>query len=227
MVPAIQPQEETSKQRRRRLLQEKMFELNRSAFTLSNREWQSRTGRLLNQQRLRKLVESKQMETPYSILATSSSRTGFAEAYLRHVEARIQTAPSMQAWMKIKMIRRWKFDAYQKEQRAVTKLVTSLLGGLRPSNTLIVWGNGGFGPTSRGHASAPNKKLQSLLAHHIPLAIGSEFRSSITSACHHGNVNPISCERRLRRHTVVQCQGTRLYRMRMQSRWSWVLLQRR
>ena len=117
--------------------------------------------------------------------------------------------PACKREIKIKMLRRWKFDAYQKEQRAVTKLVMSLLGGLQPSNTIIVWGNGGFGPTSRGHASAPNKKLQSLLAHHIPLVVGSEFRSSITSACHHGNVNPISCERGLRRHTVVQCQACR------------------
>jgi hypothetical protein len=33
-----------------------------------------------------------------------------------------------------------------------------LLGCTGPS--IVVWGNGGFGPTSRGHASAPNKRLR-------------------------------------------------------------------
>ena len=104
------------------------------------------------------------------------------------------------------MPRRWKFQAYQKEQHAVTKLVTSLLGGLNPVDTIVVWGNGGFGPTSQGHASAPNKKMQSLLAKHVPLVVGSEHRSSITSACHHGTVVPISNKRCPgRRYTVVKC----------------------
>jgi hypothetical protein len=107
------------------------------------------------------------------------------------------------------MPRRWKFQAYQKEQRAVTKLVTSLLGGLNPTDTIVVWGNGGFGPTSQGHAPAPNKKLQSHLAKYVPVVVGSEHRSSITSACHHGTVVPISNKRCSggRRHTVVKCSA--------------------
>ena len=104
------------------------------------------------------------------------------------------------------MPRRWKFQAYQKEQRAVTKLVTSLLGGLNPADTIVVWGNGGFGPTSQGHASAPNKKMQSLLAKHVLVVVGSEHRSSNLSACHHGTVVPILNKRCPgRRHTAVTC----------------------
>jgi hypothetical protein len=186
-----------------------MFELKRSTFTLSNKEWQAKTGKLLNRQRLLVLSKAKNMEATYLRLAASSSRTGFADVYLLHVQARVETSASMQAWMKVKMPRRWKFQAYQKEQRAVTKLVTSLLGGLKPADTIVVWGNGGFGPTSQGHASAPNKKLQSCLAKHVPLVIGSEHRSSITSACHHGTVIPISNKRcpDRRRHTVVKCSA--------------------
>jgi hypothetical protein len=56
--------------------------------------------------------------------------------------------------MQARCPRRWKFESYSQEQHAVEKLSTALLGGLSPSNTLIVWGNGGFGPTSHGHASA-------------------------------------------------------------------------
>ena len=87
--------------------------------------------------------------------------------------------------MQIKAPRRWKFESYQKEQRAVDQLRTDILGGLSPANTLVVWGGGGFGPTSKGHDSAPNKKMQLALAHKVPLVVASEFRSSKTSCCCH------------------------------------------
>ena len=104
------------------------------------------------------------------------------------------------------MSRRWKFQAYQKEQRAVTKLVMFVFGSIESCRHDRCVGQRGFGPTSQGHASAPNKKMQSLLAKHVPLVVGSEHRSSITSACHHGTVVPISNKRCPgRRHTVVKC----------------------
>jgi hypothetical protein len=109
--------------------------------------------------------------------------------------------------MQVKAIRRWKFAVYQKEQRAVQKLATSLLGGLRPSNTIIVWGNGGFGPTSHGHASAPNKKMQSLLSKYIPLVVGSEYRSSKTSACHHGELQELSPAKKTTRCAMMKCKA--------------------
>ena len=198
---------ETKKQRRRRLLREKMFELKRSTFTLSNKEWQSNTGQLLHIRRIKKLQDATNMNETYCRLAESSSRTCFSQEYLLHIQARIETAPNMQKWMRIKMPRRWKFEAYQKEQRAVTKLVSSLLGGFKPSNTIVVWGNGGFGPTSHGHASAPNKKMQLALSKHIPLVLGSEYRSSVTSACHHGLVKKIFGKNKCRRrYAIVKCK---------------------
>ena len=111
---------------------------------------------------------------------------------VRHVKARTETAPKLQEMMQVKAPRRWKFEAYTKEHRAVKKLTMDLLGGLRPYNTIIVWGNGGFGPSGKGHAPAPNKKLQYLLSKHLLFAIGSEYRSSMTSACHHGQVQKLS-----------------------------------
>ncbi len=58
------------------------------------------------------------MEAVYLRLAAFSSRPGFVDVYLLHVQARIETSASMQAWMQVKMPRRWNFQAYQKEQRA-------------------------------------------------------------------------------------------------------------
>ncbi len=82
------------------------------------------------------------------------------------------------------------------------------LDQLNPVDTIVVWGNENIGPTSQGHASAPNKKMQSLLAKHVLVVVGSEHRSSNLSACHHGTVVPITnkwCPGR--RHTVVKCLG--------------------
>ncbi len=88
---------------------------------------QSKTGKLLN---CFMFSKAKNMEATYLRLAASSSRSGFADVYLLHVQARIDTSTSMQAWMNVKMSRPW----YQKEQRAVTKLVTSLLCELKPAD---------------------------------------------------------------------------------------------
>jgi hypothetical protein len=56
---------------------------------------------------------------------------------------------------------------------------------------VVVWGNAGFGPTSRGHVSAPNRKLQLALSRYLPVVVASEFRSSQTSTCHHCCVRPV------------------------------------
>ena len=71
--PTTNNNHETKKQRRRRLLRKKMLELKRSTFTLSNKEWQSNTGQLLNRQRVQKLQNATNMNETYSKLATHTS----------------------------------------------------------------------------------------------------------------------------------------------------------
>ena len=73
------------------------------------------------------------------------------------------------------------------------------------SETLIVWGGGGFGPTSKAHDSAPNKKLQMALAREIPLIVSTEYRSSKTSCCHHCPVTELKSKGQRTRSVVVQC----------------------
>jgi hypothetical protein len=172
---------------------------------LSNREWSKNCGRLTN--RFRNLDVSKTLELQGSVdlLAGATSRTGFSVIYLQHAYTRIETTPKRKELMEVTCNRRWKFQSYQKEQRAVEKLSTDLLGGLSPSETLIVWGNGGFGPTSKGHESAPNKKMQKALARHVSLVIGSEYRSTQTSCCHHCSVKALKHEGQNTRAVVVQC----------------------
>jgi hypothetical protein len=78
-----------------------------------------------------------------------------------------------------------------------------------PARTLVVWGDGGFGPTSRGHAAAPNKKMQALLVHHgCALVTSSEYRSSKRSSCCHAALTGLRTQAhkvRGTRVTVHQC----------------------
>ena len=86
--------------------------------------------------------------------------------------------------MNHKRPRQIKFNTYKKEQLAVKKLAEMFktsMSGL----PLVVWGNGGFGPTSRGHESAPNKGLRDKLSQYLPIVIESEHRSTKLSCCHH------------------------------------------
>ena len=61
--------DETYKQRRRRLLNKRMFELKRSTFTLSNKEWQAKTGKLLNRRRLSALSKAKNMDATFFLVS--------------------------------------------------------------------------------------------------------------------------------------------------------------
>ena len=197
----------TAPNRRKRALQAADEALSRTRFTLSNKEWSQNCGRLLNQARNLKLSDSLGLQPGIDLLAQASSRTGFVAGYVRHIEARSATATLFQTRMHSKCTRRWKFESYQKEQRAVPKLCTALLGGLSPTDTVVVWGNGGFGPTSKGHASAPNQKLQKALSRFVPLVLGSEYRSSKTSCCCHCQATGLKKVGYRRRATVVQCQS--------------------
>ena len=48
---------------------------------------------------------------------------------------------------------------------------------------ILVWGDGTFSPSTKGHASAPNKRLQRLLSKHIPIVTSSEYKTSQMSPC--------------------------------------------
>ena len=110
--------------------------------------------------------------------------------------------------MELKNPRRWKFEAYKTEQRAVHKLVTDVLGKkTNTRNTLVVWGNGSFGPTSKGHASAPNKKMQREIARFVPLVLVNEFNTSKKTNCCELDGVALRTKQYKKRTTVFQCPG--------------------
>ena len=112
----------------------------------------------------------------------------------------------MQRRMVLKVVRRRKFDIYRKEQQAVHQLALDLSRGLNDNvPRLVVWGNGGFGPTSKGHASAPNKNLQNALSQFLPVITNLEYNTSQRSACCHSKMTPIRSAKQRTRTTLSRC----------------------
>ena len=139
-------------------------------------------------------------------MAKVTSKTCSIEKYLEHVRVKLKTKPEYCEFMKRTSPRRWKQIAYAQKQRAVQKLSSDLLGTCARETTIVVWGDGSFGPTSRGHASAPNKGLRNLLRPYLNIVLGCEFNTSQVCCCHHEKVSTLRTERYHRRTTVVQCK---------------------
>ena len=202
------------KSKRRWKRQQKMYELRRSEFELTNRDWRERLGAAKLKTKTDDASKRYGLnELSSGIMASASSRS--IQDYKAHIMARITTALAFQGPMREKRIRRVKFENHKKEQRAAKKLVAQLLDGYSDNaDVLVVWGNGGFGPTSRGHASAPNKKMQKMLSYHVAICLSSEWRSSKTSVCCHKEMKPCKRKGQTTRHTVAKCSscGTMLGR---------------
>jgi hypothetical protein len=190
---------------RRRAKERFLEERHLSTFRLTNKQWAHDTGRLALRERTHNLHRKISLQRSVDILASCTSKTASSEIYLRHVAARLVTAPSFIKLMSFKCTSRWKFETYRKEQSAIKKLSTDLLGGMSPTNTLVVWGNGGFGPTSKGHDSAPNKRLRKLLSRFVPIVMNTEYNTSKMSCCCHVESTKLRPEGYKKRGTVLKC----------------------
>jgi hypothetical protein len=132
-------------------------------------------------------------------------------AYMNHVHARFVTLATMkrlgacvrkrqsQCTQSMEVRVTLAHKRYQKEQLAALQLSKDLLFGCSGPSS-VVWGNGGFGPPSHGHAPAPNKSLRRLLSKYLPVILSSEYESSQRSACCHSILID-----RPTRVTVKQC----------------------
>ena len=121
---------------------------------------------------------------PIDALSDASPKTCVLAEYLRYVHVRLTHLPKSKRLAHSRAPRKWAFKRYQDEQRAAEKLCLDLRTGFdKKTSVVVVWGNGGFGPTSRGHAPAPNKKLQRMISRHFPIVTSSEYRSSQRAPC--------------------------------------------
>ena len=93
----------------------------------------------------------------------------------------------------------------EKEQLAAHQLSKESFSGCT-GPSILVWGDGGFGPTSHGYASAPNQRLRRLLSKYIPVIVSSEYLSSQRSACCLSRMKDCrKIQPGMKRVTVKQC----------------------
>jgi len=74
--------------------------------------------------------------------------------------------------------------SYKKIAVELRHAVQVMVGGPFAGEIVLVWGNGGFGPTSRGHRAAPNKKMRRGLSPFFPRFISSEHKSTQKCGAH-------------------------------------------
>jgi hypothetical protein len=196
------PIDASSRQKRRHRLKQKLGSHDRTHFSLTNVHWQVVCGRRASKHRMQHLMSKMGLQPAIDVLSQHSSRVCTSVAYMDHLDARLATLDTMKRLVKAKAPSRWKLECYRKEQLAAHQLSKDLLleGCTGPS--IVVWGNGGFGPTSHGHAPAPNKKLRRLLSKYIPVIVSSEYRSSQRSPCCHSHLLDRPSPKRV---TVKQC----------------------
>lgn len=77
-------------------------------------------------------------------------------------------------------LRKMKLDAYISEQKGLYQISEKLMNMVVPGDLpTLFWGNGCQSPTSRGHASAPNKKLRDYLTNRgFTIALTAEYNTS-------------------------------------------------
>ena len=88
-------------------------------------------------------------------------------------------------------VRSLRFKIFIQEKRALAKIARNLLDKNKlngKSDILLLWGNGGFKPTSRKWESAPNKGLRRKLSKWIPIVLVNEHKTSKISPCCHKEV---------------------------------------
>jgi hypothetical protein len=206
LAPKPLPENHSKKHRRRHNLQTKLAEKNRTHFSLTNVHWQTVCDRKVTTARRHVLMKKMQLQPAIDLLAQHSSKVSTSAGYTKHLFVRLQTLDVMKVYAQAKAPRRWDFQCHQKEQLAIHKLSKDLFSGCT-GPSILVWGNGGFGPTSRGHASAPNQRLRRLLSKYIPVIVSSEYMSSQRSACCHSKLKDCRQNRpgRQKRVTVKQC----------------------
>ena len=85
------------------------------------------------------------------------------------------------------LLRKDRLLRFRYSQRAASKIAAQIRGSVRavvgPEEKLrgrivLVWGNGSFSPTSRGHQAVPNKALRHALREHFPIVMCSEYKTS-------------------------------------------------
>ncbi len=170
--------------KRRHALARRLAEKNKSHFLLTNKQWQHMCGRVEMASKERNLRRKLGIQSAYNLLSIAPGKTSDLSEYDAHIYVVEETMDAMIHRARIKSPSRWKFDCRKKEGLAAKKLSQDLLSGC-VGNSVVIWANGGFAPSGKGHAPAPNKRLRRLLSKYLHIVVSSEYRSSQICCCCH------------------------------------------
>ena len=117
-------------------------------------------------------------------LVDFSGKTFHLDAFKKHLAVLVPQLATRFEGAFLPRIQGLRFEAFRRQQVGLERLRQRFQSHVPPGKKLIlVWGNGGFGPTSKGHESSPNKGLRRSLSRFFPIIMSSEYLSSKRSPC--------------------------------------------
>ena len=175
------------KQRRARL--QRQQEAHQSVYQLSNKRYYELCGftrQTMKQRGWRQragldVLFDQQLSTQCEEMSKRSWKVEVYGEYVKHVARSWQLI-----WQEVLQLkyRKLRFDVFQRQQQAVVQVTKELCGSRRPESCVVLWGAGSFGPTSKGHAAAPNKLLRRKVADNgLEIRLVDEYRTSQRTAC--------------------------------------------
>ena len=206
------------KNRSRRRFKRRMTEHQKGirTFSVSNRHYRRLTYGKQSSQVLEKERRRTGMNGVYEELANCSHKVRTLEEYHLYVSTVIKWWYSLLEFAFAPVVRHLRFRRFQSTQSSGRTLVRSLRSALEieaSEKLVLVWGNGGFGPTSRGHASAPNKALVRRLLPHVHAVIYSteHMSSRRCSRCQKTSLKEgkSGCAEKLRLRGLRHCVNCR------------------
>lgn len=164
----------------------KELQLNQESGALSNKEWFYMTGHTYQRTELLKLRNGMKLDDIIQKLKI------YKTCNLENFQIYIQEKTlNWNKWWEFAFnlkVRSLRFKVFNQKKLAFAKIARNLSGEKTlngKTDVLLLWGNGGFGPTSKGHDSAPNKSFRKELSKWIPIVMVDEYKTSkITPCCH-------------------------------------------
>ena len=160
-----------------------------SVYQLSNRQYQKMTQLYSTRARAYHRAQrlGRELTNAHDALVANPTHKPTVEGAVAHARVYLQHWEVLKKRTFHRDVRYDRLNRFRHRQCAASKIAKYIRASVRTveapetrlhGQVVLVWGNGSFGPTSRGHAAAPNKSLRKQLSAHFPIVLCSEYRTS-------------------------------------------------
>lgn len=160
-----------------------------SVYQLSNRQYQKMTQLYSTRARAYHRAQrlGRELTNAHDALVANPTHKPTVEGAVAHARVYLQHWEVLKKRTFHRDARYDRLNRFRHRQCAASKITKYIRASVRTveapetrlhGQVVLVWGNGSFGPTSRGHAAAPNKSLRKQLSAHFPIVLCSEYRTS-------------------------------------------------